>query len=274
MNAGRMSCKHLTLVSFLVAGAALVGAAATPNAQAQKKAKAVKACGITAIPLAVGNTWTYEPVAHPLALEENQTKMLPLQPKKVVITVAAVETAKDSGVTTVKLSEQSDDRTIETTLTCTATQLTASPESFFFAGEPGGNWNLAFDKLERKGHTFGIAGGRLSGAEWRDDLAVTWKRSATEGSEASLGGGTLSLERRLVIVADEPIATTSGNYNEATKVGIETHGEIAIEGAEGKPFVLPEGLVSYLWFVDGVGVVMVNNAFFHAYQLVSVTVGK
>ena len=58
------------------------------------------------------------------------------------------------------------------------------------------------------------------------------------------------------------------------EIGIETHGEIAIDGADGKPFVLPEGLVPYLWFVDGTGVVMVNNAFFHAYQLVSYTVAK
>lgn len=263
----------LSLVSFLVAGAALVGVAEAPSAQAQRKPKVVKACGITAIPLSVGNTWTYEPVAHPQALEENQTKMLPLQPKKVVVTVVAIETVKD-GPTTVKLTEQSDDRTLETTLTCTATSLTASPESFYFAGEPGGSWNLDFSNMERKGHTFGIAGGRLAGTEWHDDLAADWKRTATEGSEADLGSGKLTVERRLVVVADEPIATTSGNYNEATKVGIETRGEIAINGAEGKPFLLPDGLVSYLWFVDGVGVAMVNNAFFHAYQLTSVTIGK
>jgi hypothetical protein len=265
-----MSPKQLTLVSFLVAGAALVALA--PEAAAQKKAKPVKACGISAIPLAVGNSWTYEPVAHPQALEENQTKLFPLQPKKVVITVAGVET-KD-GVTTIKLSEQADDRTIETTMTCTATSLTASPDSFFFAGEPGGSWNLAFDKMERKGHTFGISGGRLSGTEWHHDLAMSWKRTPTEGSNADLGAGKLTLERRMVIVADEPIATSSGNYNEATKVGIETHGEIAIDGADGKPFILPEGLVTYLWFVDSVGMVMVNNTFFHAYQLVSYTVAK
>jgi hypothetical protein len=286
---------------FLVAGALAVGLVPTfvggRTADAQKKPKVQRACGITAIPLTVGNSWTYEPVAHPATqdpenpLREGWDRLYPIQPTKVVITVSAVETA--NGVTTIKLDETAThtvkgdgkdqakkkdttfDRTLATTMTCTATSLTVSPESFWFAGEPGGAWNATVTVTERKGHTFPIVTGKLDGTEWHDDLTATWKRDATAGTDAKLGEGKLQLERRIVLISDtEAVGTTSGSYTKATKLGIETHGQITIDGTEGKPYELPEGLYSFYWMVDGVGVVLVNNGFLQAYQLSSFTVAK
>ncbi len=275
--------QHPRLVLLAVAGLSFAGAT---SAAAQKKA--VKPCAITAVPLTVGNTWTYEPTEYPppnrgtdaekkkeQEARDSALKLYPNPAEKIVITVTAVETTKE-GVTTVKLSEVVDDRTIETSLTCTASTLTASVDSFFFAGEPGGAWNLGFDKLERKGPTLPIVAGKVSGTEWHDDFKATWKRAATAGTNADLGTGTVTIKRRMVMLAEEPaLDTTAGQWAKSAKIGIETTGNVTIDGTgTAKPYELPATIPAYLYFVDGVGLARVENTFYHAYQLASFTVAK
>ncbi|MCA9674972.1 MAG: hypothetical protein H6709_23730 [Kofleriaceae bacterium] len=279
--------KSLPLVLALGAAVA-TSVVAVGTAAAQKKAKVQRACGITGLPMTVGNTWTYEPVQHPNALDDSQTRLIPLQPRKVVIEVTAVDVAKDA--TTVSLKEtittaepgaKSKDpeklveRTVDTSLTCNATSITVSPDAFWFAGDPGGAWHLDVDGVDRKGHTFEVVAGKIDGREWHDDLVMNWKRIPSEGTTAKLGAGKLELERRVVLVADdEAINTVAGAFSKSTKLGIEAHGRVSVEGSEGKPYELPEGMYSFLWFVDGVGVVMVNNAFIQAYQLTKFDVAQ
>ena len=273
-----------TLVLLLAA----IGLAASATEAAAQKKKVPKACGITAIPLAVGNVWVYEAVAHPTPLEEAQKKLLPPQPSKVTITVAKVETAGD--VTTVGLTEviesqvsqpdgkppRTETRTLETSITCTATRMDISPDAFWFNGEPGGFWNLSVENLARKerSQTFQIAKGKLTGVEWHDDISFKWKRNATEGTTAELGAGTFDMTRRFVITGEESVTTAFGVYSTASKIGIETKGEITVENATGKPYLLPEGLVTFFWLADGVGIVQVHNTFIHAYQLTNATIAK
>jgi hypothetical protein len=278
----------MTSMRFVLVATALVTTtAAASTAHAQRARKAVRACGISAMPLTVDNQWVYEPVAHPTPLEDAQTKLLPLQPSKVTITVRAVEpTGKDGAtvrlteeVTSIvrgmeggKPTERVDVKTVETAITCTATSMTISPESFWFAGEPGGLWNVTLGAVERRGPTLPITAGRFNGLEWRDDVKTTFRRTASPGSEADLGAGTIDLRRRMVFTGDEQAATAAGRWR-AAKIGIETKGEIAVDDASGKPYLLPD-LYSFLWLVDGVGIVLVHNSFVHAYQLVSFTVAK
>jgi hypothetical protein len=278
----------MTSRSLVLLLASLVLTLSAGEAFAQKPKKAPKACGITAIPLAVGNQWVYEAVAHPTPLEEAQKKLLPPQPTKITVTVATIET-KD-GVTTIGLTEEiqslvsqpngqppkTDTRTINTSATCTAESLTFSPDAFWFAGEPGGFWNLTVDKLTRPAAnvSFPIKKGKLSGVEWHDDISFAYQRTPTEGTDADLGGGTLSLSRRLVITGEESVTTAFGVYSTASKVGIETKGEITVENATGKSYVLPEGLVTFFWQADGVGIVQVHNTFIHAYQLTGAMIAK
>jgi len=274
--------QHPRLVLVVAAAATL---AVVAPAAAQKKA--VRACGISAIPLTVGNTWTYEPTQYPppdrgtesdrdkeQKARDSALKLYPNPSGKVVITVTAVEAVKATGITTVTLSEQTDDRTLETKLTCTATSMSASVDSFFYAGEPGGDWNLSFDKVERKGQTFSISGGKLSGTEWKDNFKAAWKREATKDTGADLGAGKVTINRRVVLVAEEPaLDTPAGKWARSNKVGIETTGSVEIDNSGGKAYEMPGGL-AYLYVVDGVGLVRVENAFFHAYQLTSFTVAK
>jgi hypothetical protein len=277
-----MAYRNLVTV-LIVACAASVsssGASAQKGGAAKPKPK-VKACGITAIPLSVGNQWVYQPVAYPwpkdatgaeIKVPPEQLKSLPTQPQKVTITVADVVVAKD--ITTISLTEDIDGRVINTTLTCTATGLTASPDAFWFAGEPGGAWNLQLDAMERKGPQFPIAAGKIASNEWHDDLKTNWKRVATAGTTAELGSGKLELERHFVVTADEPVSTIANNFAGVHKIGLETHGRITVDGSESKPVELPEGMVSWLWVADGTGPVQLANSFFHAYQLAAVTIGK
>ncbi len=252
------------------------------TASAQKKPP--RPCGISSIPMTVGNTWTYEPTEFPppargeesekkkeIEAREAAQKLFPNQPLKIVVTVAGVETAKD-GTTTVKLTEQIDERSIETTIVCTTSGMTASLDSFFYAGEPGGSYNLGFDKMERKGHTFPIVGGKIFGTEWHDDFKASWKRDATQGSQADLGAGSIELKRRMVMTADEPaIESPAGKWAKSIKLGIETTGKVLIDGGGEKGYEMPAG-VTFLYVVEGVGLARVENSFFHAYQLTSFTV--
>src|SRR6185436_15946065 len=98
-----------TAMAYRTLLAVLIVAASSP-ALAQKGGAAkpkpkVKACGITAIPLSVGNQWTYAQVAFPWPKDKDgvevkvppeQLKLLPTQPTKVTITVADVQVGKDS----------------------------------------------------------------------------------------------------------------------------------------------------------------------------------
>ena len=273
-----------SLVLILAVSLLSLGAS---EAAAQRKKKAVKACGITAIPLSVGNQWIYEQVAHPNPLEDAQRRLLPPAVSKVTITVDSVETAE--GVTTVGLTEvlesqvgeeggrfRTDTRELKTTITCTATRLDISPDSFWFAGEPGGFWNLELSDLAREDNsqTMPIAKGKVSGVEWHDDLTFGWKRVPTEGTDAELGGGKFDLNRRLVVTGEESVTTTFGVYSTASKVGIETKGEITVDDSIGKGYILPEGLVTFFWLADGVGIVQVHNTFINAYQLTGATIAK
>jgi len=244
--------------------AVLVAAASTPavvahaggGAAAAGKAKPkVKACGIYAIPLQIGNQWVYGPVEYPWPLDKDgnpikvtpdQMKLMPVQPQKVTITVADVQVAKD--VTTVSLTEDVDGVVTDTTLTCTKDSLVASPDSFWFAGEPGGSQNLQLTITERKGSTFAIQNGAIgaAGNTWNDDLKATWKRTPTEGTTADLGSGTIELDRRWVLQDDESVATTANNFANVHKVGLEMKGHITIDGADAdsKPADIPD-LVSF-----------------------------
>lgn len=257
---------------------AIGGLAASP-AHAQAKAKVTRACGVSVLPLSVGNQWTYEFVPPPpeRQLSDIQARLFPRPAQKVIIQVVSVET--QDAITTVTLSEDVDGRKITSTISCAKDKFQVSPESFFFQGEPGGAYNLAFTKLEHKGNTLELAGGRLAaGPEWRHDIIASWKRSPSEGIQAELGEGKLEMERRIVVMPKETITTTAGEYKNASHIALEITGRVTAapvsKATETKPMEMPAGFVNHIWLADGTGVVQVLNAFSHMYQLTSVTLTK
>ena len=254
-----------------------VGAAhAQPTPAPAKAPPAALACGVSAIPLVVGNEWTYEPVAVPTEsqLTDAQIKLTPLQPKKLVIKVTSIDT-KD-GVTTVALSEDLDGKAHDTSITCTAggARFQISMDAFWFAGEAGPPIGVELGPLERKGQGLTLVGGKITvpaGIDWHDDIKTTWKHVATGKATPTMHSGTLSLMRHWVVQPDDAVATRLATYSRTKKLGLETTIELTIDPPPREPLKPPALLVNFFWFADGVGPVQVLNSYGQMFQLNAAT---
>ena len=278
-------------ISLAIVVLALVPAAAgaKPKKDAAKTAGGGKpACGVKVMPFSVGNQWTYNSIAAPTPAAENIRRIAPAQPKAIVVTVKSVE-AK-GGETVVTLEEkvtidrtrdakkpEIDEYAYESTITCTDKKFDISPNSYYFAGEPGGYIGLEITKLDRpKGTSIQLTKGSIGEAQWREDLAFTWKRKPFEGSGAKLGSGKIELERQFTPQDPESVTTKTGMMYRAEMLGLLTTGRVTLENPGNpnhKPMELPAGWVSTLWLADNVGVVQTLNSYGHMYQLIDTNVG-
>ncbi len=275
---------------LLLTALALVPAVAGANPK-QEAAKSVgggkPACGAKVIPLVVGNQWTYNSIAAPLPAPEAIRRLSPAQPKAIVITVKSVESK--GGETVVTLEEKMtidrtrdakkpeiDEYTYESTITCTDKKFDVSPNSFYFAGEPGGYIGLEITKLDRlKGTSIQLKKGTIGDQQWREDLSFTWKRVPAEGSGAKLGSGKVELERQFTPQVPEPITTKTGMMYKSEKLGLITTGRVTLDNPGNpnhKPMELPANWISTLWMADNVGVVQALNSYGHMYQLIDTNV--
>jgi hypothetical protein len=258
-------------------------------AEARPKKKAVKAkaggggfaCGVRVLPLVEGNQWTYNPIPAPLPAPDAIKRIAPAQPKSIVITVKSVE-AKGSD-TVITLEEKFlidrtreekkpliEERAITTTITCNDKKFDVAPDSFFFAGEPGGYVGLEITKLERiKGTSLVLVKGGIGEAEWREDLVMTWSQQPHETSGAKLASGKLEIERRFTPQVKEKVQTKMGPFD-SEKIGLITTGRVTLDDAAptNKPMELPVGWVSQIWMAEGEGVTQTLNSYGHMYQLV------
>ncbi|HTR51172.1 MAG TPA: hypothetical protein VMJ10_10735 [Kofleriaceae bacterium] len=239
------------------------------------------ACGARVLPLTEGNVWTYGQVLAPLPPDDKVKRISPPQAKTIVITVKSIDAKKGSDtvvtleekITTDLTKEEKkpiiDERTITTTITCSPTKFEISPDSFFFAGEPGGYIGVKLDSFDRSRDTsWKLINGGIGDKEWREDIVAKWERVPTPGSDAKLGSGKLELERRFQPQQPEVVITKLGTYH-AEKLALTTTGRVTNDGAEpdAKPMELPAGWLSTIWMAEGVGVVQVLNPFAHQYQL-------
>lgn len=252
-------------------GAGLVLVAGTAVAQPKPPAPA-RACGVTAIPLAVGSEWVYEPVAPPAdrALTDAQKRLTPLEPRKLTIAVTAIDT-KD-GVTTVSLRESLDQRTHTTSIKCTGGGATfqVAPDAFWFAGEPGPSYGIELSHIERKGQTLSLAGGKIAGLEWRDDLSAAWKHIPTAAAKPTMRGGKLQVTRRWVAQPDEEVNSPVSGTVTAKKLGVEITNRVTIEPAPPQPIKDSPLMVNFFWYVDGIGPVQVLNSYGQMFVLTSI----
>jgi hypothetical protein len=272
-----------------------------PTAQAQKRTtvaaatkkveytkgpvgKTAGACGAKILPLVEGNKWTYGFVESGLPPRDDLTKLMPAEPSQIVITVKSIEAKGDETVisleekTTADLSKDPkkhilDERTINSTITCSRTKFEISPESFFFSGEPGGYFGIAFDKLDRsKDTTWKLTNGLIGDQQWREDIVAHFTRTPIEGSGAKLDGGKLELERKFTPAQPESVNTKIGLYQLAEKLAISITGRVTLDHPQPdtKPAELPAGWVNVMWLYPNVGVVQVLNSYSHKYQLTDV----
>jgi hypothetical protein len=273
--------RHLRPLALLALTLAPSVATAKPK-KAAAGGSSAPACGATVLPLVVGNQWTYAQAAAPEPATSDIQRISPPLPKSLLITVKTIE-AK-GGDTVVTLEEKIsydytrdtkkpilEDRIVVSTITCNAKKFDISPESFFFAGEPGGYTGLVINKLDRKGTSWQLTKGTFGENEWPEDLAIQWTRTAHEASGATYGSGKLEMERRITPLEPEAIITKAGSYPKAEKLAIKTTGRITLEKpltADLKPMELPADWLNQLWFVEGTGVVASLNRFAHMYHLV------
>ena len=242
--------------------------------------KTLGACGVKILPLVEGNSWTYGFVASNVPPRPDLVKLLPAQPGEVVITVKSIETV--GGDTVVKLEEKTtadlskdprkhilDQRTINSTITCNPKKFEISPDSFFFAGEPGGYFGLVFDKVERpKDTSWKLVNGTIGDSKWREDIIAHFVRTPTQDSGAKLDSGKLELEREFTPAAEQRLNTQAGVYT-AEHLVLKTTGRVTLDHPQPdtKPMEFPEGWINQLWLVPNAGLVQVLNAYGHMYTL-------
>lgn len=307
----------MRIPSWLVLLAALpasVTAAAPKKPPAPGAGKSPPACGIKVLPLVAGNTWTYSNVPSPVPVRDDLSRVAPNPAKKVVITVKNVEAGgkdKDSvitleEVTTYEVADpkakqpKSVNQKSTTTITCGKNRVEISPDSFFFAGEPGGMLGLAFDKFERKkapnlseSDLKLTNQGTIGDQKWRTDISAHWKRDPHKGVEVKLGSGRLEMERSFTPANPEELKLKLGSYH-AEHLVLLTTGRVYLDNSiapEGKPclYRLPDGtdkdgspkfkdvadvkcdffpnLQSELWLAEDIGFIQVRNVYAHQYQL-------
>jgi hypothetical protein len=273
------------------------------------------ACGVRVLPLAQGHSWTYAPVPSTMAPDKERERITPMQAKQIVVAVTNVETKGADTVVTLSETltfEVADpkkpeakiamERKVTSTVTCNAKKFEVSPESFFFAGEPGGYQGMTIEKVERKKDSVGwrLEKGAIGEAPWLDEMIISWTQQPAKDSNAKLQAGKLEIERKFTPQDVEPVTTKKGPFN-AEKLGIETTGRVSLatpRAPEGKPCTvrkpdmsekdptkrkdiqvpvevcdLPANWIAQLWLADGVGMVQALNGYGHTYQLVDHTVG-
>jgi hypothetical protein len=247
-------------------------------------AKTPGACNTKLFPVAVGNEWTYTPVRAPFDVPDQIAKLAPPEPKKIVVSVKSVDKKGTdtevtlSETTSIDLTKSTDkdakpnlvDHTITTTIVCGKDKFDISPDSIYFAAEPGGIFGTTLDKIDRKGTSWKFtATGGIGETKWEEDLSIQWSRQATPDSHAKLTGGKLELERVFVPANPEGVVSTFDKWAAAEKVALTTTGRVTLENAspDAKPSELPAGWIAFLWFAPNVGVVQLLNPYGHMYQL-------
>jgi hypothetical protein len=278
----------LSFTSLAVAAPKKQAAAPAAGAAAPPSTKTPSQCGVKILPLSVGNTWTYSMVPSPMPPDDQIKRIAPPEPDTITITVTAIDSKKGAD-TVITLEEKTstdltkdksdpkkkqivDQHTYTSTITCNAKKFDISPESFFFAGEPGGYLGLKVDSLDRKNTSWVLTNGGIGEGQWREDIVAKWTRLPHEGSEAKLGTGKIELERQFTPQQPEDVNTKLGPYK-AEKLGLLTTGRVTLDGvaAEAKPMELPANWVSTMWIAEGTGVVQTLNPYAHMYQLTQAT---
>ncbi len=280
----------LTLLVPVATAAPAQAQKKTAAAEARKKVEYTKgptgktagACGAKILPLVEGNQWTYGFVDSGLPPRDDLNKLMPSEPGSIVITVKSIEPKGDETVvhleekTTADISKDPkkhilDERTINSTITCSKTKFEISPDSFFFSGEPGGYFGLQFDKFDRpKDTTWKLTAGLIGDQPWREDIVAHFTRPSVEGSNAKHDSGKLELERKFTPAQPESVNSKAGLFTLAEKLAVTITGRVTLDHPQpdSKPAELPAGWVNILWLYPNTGVVQVINSFSHKYQLI------
>jgi len=251
----------VALAVWAVALLALVAGPASAEAQKKKKGKAkAAACGLKVLPLAEGTEWTYQYyVPEGVQLPPGVRIQDPAS-----MTIKVVKVEKDGGTTRISLEESYRKVVVKTELECDKKGLIVSPESFFFAGQPGGGLLMKLGPIERKAETNVFAGGELKGEAF-EELKTEAAREPSPDSGAVMVPAKLELERKMTVGGREPVETATGS-TKATRLTIQMTGRATLATTPDKPFNMPT-LDVVMWLESDVGVVLVRNSLGQGWKL-------
>jgi hypothetical protein len=238
----------LISVSVLVCVAGVAGVA---SAQKPKPVTTgPTACNLKALPLSVGNTWTYKSGAY-----------------TIIIKVLEVGQGKDHAgkpVTTVTLEEQFGGRTVKSTLNCTPTGgLQVGLESFFFSGEPGGPVGSTLTVTAREKATLPADAELIADNGWVESVKADVVRTDAGGAGAVPPPAKLEVERHVTVKANENVMIGLGPFN-PQKIVFELRGRGLVEADKTENPIRRPGA---LYLVKGVGFVKVEDAFDKTWEL-------
>lgn len=258
------------LLSALTAVAVVASVAATAaTASAQANRKAAPACGIKYLPMVPGTEWVYDYVPPPPP-KEGEPEQLPLvfPPKSITIKVVSVTPPKKGkrGPTEIVLEETTEKLVHKTTLQCTGTELAVSPQSFFFAGEPGGGVQVELSNIHRTGKSYPGARGFIRAQTFELTLTADVKRSSAE--KITLDPVSLSVTRTLTHEGQQKVSGPAGEFK-ATRIRLEVSGKVKLNNKE---TLFPRNVPGALWFADGVGLVQSYNTLGQQYRLNKTTI--
>lgn len=223
-------------------------------AAAQKKAKKVKpACGINYLPLAEGNWWTYEPVNQP-----------PAGPPAATLRVEVTKVETEGKVTTITMKETYRGVDFDVVATCSKDGLILPPESFFFAGEPGGVANMTIENFTHKGISLPIklkGGVQLPLEEIKFDVT----RVPAAGAKVTHDPAKVELERLVTVASGQQMVDTAIQTYRATPVEFEIRGRGLVGEKSSEIAVRDKGI---LWFTPLIGLARVREVNSREWQLI------
>lgn len=239
------------ITSSAVALAFLVPAVATAKPTKTVGSTAPLACGLKALPFAVGNTWTYR---------SGNTQVL--------IKVLEVTPGKDAAgkpATTIVLEEAANGRTVKTTATCTPTNGVQIPlDSFFFLGEPGGALGATTTVTSRDKATWLPDDQVVDGNGWVETVKADVVRQDSGSAGAKHAPSSVEIERHVNVKESSNVMIGLGQFN-AQRVVFELRGR-GVVGEEKAEIPIKRPGTAFL--VKGVGYVKIEDAFDKSWELV------
>ncbi len=210
------------------------------------------ACGLKAMPLAVGNTWTWKAGVAQVTLK--------------VVEVTPGKDALGKPQTTIIVEELYQGRVLKNQLTCTPDKGLVVPlESVLFSGEPGGPVAMTFNVTAHESVTLLNDGQLIDGNGWVEKVKADVTREDAGKAGAKHAPAKLELDRHVhVEPGTTEVVTGVGQWRNAQKIVFELRGRGEVDPEKTE---IPIKRPGAFYIVKGLGVVKIDDAFDKTWEL-------
>jgi hypothetical protein len=222
------------------------GALASPQLAAAKKKKpkagATKpACDQRFLPLVAGNSWTYQSGAD-----------------QVTVKITSVGPGEAKGSMLIKVEETFGALVSKNEWTCDAKGLRVSPDSFFFAGEPGGVYGTQVTWTSHDDVWLHPDVEVVPESGWQEKLKADVTRTDLGGTGLAHPPAKLEVERYVIV---HPAEAVQGNIfqGDALKVEFQLRARAFIGEEKVELQIIDDKNPGAMWMVKDFGVVKVKD---------------